>query len=589
MPAQNCLHKRNNSAVPHFRRAVPIDLRDAFGCRELTGSLQTRSLAEARRRRNALVAATDALFECARAMQSKGTADRTSLLNAFQRQRQQLLGGSAPLSATPNAEHPSCPSEEPNEGYWPSEYDEVFCEGDIRPEIRPDFVLTPSMVPKLLARRRALILQGDDILRPMDSRADLQGMRDGLAELKDEIRDDIVRGDTSNVREEALTMLAYEGIDLSKTSIKHLGDYLTRFLDSELALIKEQLERLNGARIPTPELPEERLDTDDWEAFIENWEDVRKPTGGSVKSVRTELARFRKFTEDKNPVDVTLDDIHKFADFLRESVSRSRVKTIIALLRPLIGVAIESRITSLKHNVFSDFSLEVSEKEINSYQPFSPRQLQSFFDAPVHRQGVRPAKGGKEAAFWLPMLALFEGLRLEESGSLTCDSIFQKCGRFWLKVGESKNHNSSYREVPLHGEILNHGFLKYVEDQRTQHGYRASLFTGLKVKNIDEKKTRMFSTWVNEYIDEHVIDHRQYTFHSFRNNFEDGLTSGSVQEDVRRALMGQALGGMTRRYGQKNRANRRVFPDKVLIEAIDALHYDGLDLSRISRSAQPSF
>jgi len=335
MPSQNCLTKRKNSAVPHFRRVVPLDLRAAFGCRELTGSLQTRSSTEARRRRNALIAATDALFESARELQAKGKADRTALLSTYQRQRQHVFTGGASLSAIPYAEAPSglTGHEAP---YWPPEYDEVFCEGDLRPEITPDFHLTPSMVPKLLARRRAVMLQGDDLLRPMDSKAELQGMRDGLAELKQDITDDIVRGDTSSIREEALTLLAYEGIDLSKTSVKHLGDYLTRFLESELTLIREQLERLNGVKIPTPELPQEPLDTDDWEKFIEKWAEVRKPRATTIKSVRVEVKRFRKFTDDKNPVDVNVDDVRSFVDFFkRESLQSSGQNRTLA--HPPIG------------------------------------------------------------------------------------------------------------------------------------------------------------------------------------------------------------------------------------------------------------
>jgi hypothetical protein len=97
----------------------------------------------------------------------------------------------------------------------------------------------------------------------------------------------------------------------------------------------------------------------------------------------------------------------------------------------------------------------------------------------------------------------------------------------------------------------------------------------------------MFSTWVNYYIDKHVVDDPAYVFHSFRSNFEDAATAAGVAEDVRRALMGHAQVAMTRRYGKKDGRNRRVFPDRALIEAIDAVRYDGLDLSHISFRPAP--
>jgi integrase len=95
----------------------------------------------------------------------------------------------------------------------------------------------------------------------------------------------------------------------------------------------------------------------------------------------------------------------------------------------------------------------------------------------------------------------------------------------------------------------------------------------------------MFSTWVNEYIDQHVVNDDAYVFHSFRNNFEDAATAAGVAEDVRRALMGHAQVAMTRRYGKKDARNRRVFPDRVLIEAIDMIRCDGLDLSHVTIDA----
>lgn len=583
MPSLHCLTTRRQSTVPQFRRAIPADLQELFGRLELGGSLHTREKAEAKRRRNALVAATDSLFDDARMSRATGTADRDALLREFTRQRELICAGqTVRYLASPE------PASEARDGSardeppcWPTVYDEVFA-ADERPPIEAHFCLKPSMIPRLIARRRAVMLQGDDVLRPTDSREDLRAMRKGLAELEQDITDDIVRGDTTGVREEALTLLAYEGIDLSRTHASHLAEYLKRFLVAELELIREQLARLNGSGTPTPKLPVEPLDTDDWESFIDKWTSVREPKEGTIASVRAEIARFRKFSQDKSPVDITPDDVRAYAEFLLQSISRNRVKVILSLIRPVVATAMEEHITSIKENPFSAVTVRVSEKNIRSYQPFSARQLQTFFDGPVHRQGERPGKGGREAAFWLPLLALFAGVRLEEAGTLTTASVFQRAGSHWIKIGESKSANSSLREVPIHLALEEKGFIEFVEDQRKQRGANVTLFPNLRPKAIDGKKTRMYSTWVNEYIDAHVVDDPQYTFHSFRNNFEDALTCGGIKEDVRRALMGQAHSGMTRRYGKKGAANRRVYPDQVLIEAMHQLTYEGLDLTRVT-------
>ncbi len=586
MPSQHCLTTRRQSAVPQFRRAIPADLQELFGRLELGGSLHTREKAEAKRRRNALVAATDSLFDDARMLRVTGSANRDALLHEFTRQRELICAGRAVhYSASP--EPATEPCDVPTEDQlpcWPAVYEEVFA-SDERPPIKARFSLKPSMIPRLIARRRAVMLHGDDVLRSTDSREDVRAMRKGLTELEQDITDDIARDDTSAIREEALTLLAYEGIDLSRTHAAHLAEYLKRFLSAELDLIREQLGRLNASRTPTPPLPVEPLDTDDWENFIQNWASVRKPKEGTIASVRAEIARFRKFSNDKSPVDVTAGDVRAYVNFLLQSVSRNRAKVIISLIRPVVGTAIEEEITSLAQNPFSAVTVHVSEKDIRSYQPFSAGQLQTFFDGPVHRHGERPGKGGRDAAFWLPLLALFAGVRLEEAGTLTTASVFQRAGSYWVKIGESKSANSSLREVPVHRVLEDKGFTEFVECQRKKRGVNATLFPNLRPKAIDGKKTRMYSTWVNEYIDAHVIDDAQYTFHSFRNNFEDALTCEGIAEDVRRALMGQAQSGMTRRYGKKGAGNRRVFPDRVLIEAMHRLTYEGLNLTYVTANA----
>lgn len=584
MPSQTCLTSRRNSVVPQFRRAIPADLWDVFGRRELGGSLQTRLHAEAKRRRNALVAATDSIFEDARVLSATGAADRTALLEAFRRQRTLICAGQSAVYVTePEKTEAADDSQSAgDETYWPPMYEDLCPNDEFRPVIKPHFSLKPAMIPRLLSRRRAVMLQCDELLRAHDSRDDLKAMRTGLEELEQDTCDDVVRGDTSAIREDALTLLAYEGIDVSRTQAEHLAQYLSRFLSAELELIREQLGHLNGSRTPIPELPVEPLDTDDWETFIATWQSVRKPKATSVSSVRSEISRFKGFTHDKSPVDITADDVREYVDFLLKSVSRARAKTILSLIRPVIATAITERITSLKSNPFDEISVEVSEKDVRSYQPFSASQLQAFFNGPVHRAGDRPAKGGKEAAFWLPLLSIYAGVRLEEAGTLTTSSILERSGRYWIQIGHSKTTNSSLREIPLHRVLEEKGFVEFAQTQRRVRGANAPLFVHLKQKNIDTKKTRMFSTWVNEYIDRYVIDDRQYTYHSFRNNFEDALTCEGVAEDVRRALMGHAQSGMTRRYGKKSAGNRRVFPDRALIEAMDRLTYEGLNLNGIT-------
>jgi integrase len=56
-------------------------------------------------------------------------------------------------------------------------------------------------------------------------------------------------------------------------------------------------------------------------------------------------------------------------------------------------------------------------------ESFTPEELKAVFGGPVFTEGARPAGGKGEAAFWLPLLALFTGARRSELAGLTVDNL----------------------------------------------------------------------------------------------------------------------------------------------------------------------
>ena len=64
---------------------------------------------------------------------------------------------------------------------------------------------------------------------------------------------------------------------------------------------------------------------------------------------------------------------------------------------------------------FAEMRLEEDE---SARAPFDIRELRAIFGAPVFTKSERPKGGQGEAAFWLPLLALFTGARLSELDGL---------------------------------------------------------------------------------------------------------------------------------------------------------------------------
>jgi integrase len=67
-------------------------------------------------------------------------------------------------------------------------------------------------------------------------------------------------------------------------------------------------------------------------------------------------------------------------------------------------------------------NMRLREVETNR-QPWEPDELSALFRSPVFTKGHRPAAGKGEAAFWLPLLALYSGAHLSELAPLAVDDI----------------------------------------------------------------------------------------------------------------------------------------------------------------------
>src|SRR5690606_39458165 len=91
---------------------------------------------------------------------------------------------------------------------------------------------------------------------------------------------------------------------------------------------------------------------------------------------------------------------------------------------------------------------------------FSSEDLHRIFHSPIYTAGLRPRGGGIEAAFWLPLLALFTGARVEELAQLTTADLMHARGLgHYLNISDEAEHAklknaSSRRRIPLHATLI---------------------------------------------------------------------------------------------------------------------------------------
>jgi len=224
-------------------------------------------------------------------------------------------------------------------------------------------------------------------------------------------------------------------------------------------------------------------------------------------------------------------------------------------------------------------------------QPWEPEELKLLFGSPIYLRGERPLGGRGEAAFWLPLLALFSGARLNELAPMRTDDVKLDASsgvRFVTVIedqqaGRDVKTEHSIRAVPVHPELVRIGFLEFVEKVRADGGATARLFPQL-TPGSKGGFGEAFSKWFGRYKRGVGIENPNSVFHSFRHGFKDALRAAGVNEDVNDALTGHSGGNsVARGYGWREMVRRFGFPR--LNAAVEKVGYPGLDLSQIRWTA----
>ena len=193
-------------------------------------------------------------------------------------------------------------------------------------------------------------------------------------------------------------------------------------------------------------------------------------------------------------------------------------------------------------------------------RPFTSEQLQAIFDAPIYTGCLNDERGyaksgpnsPRRSRFWVPLIALFTGLRMEEIFQLTPAHF--KMGRdnlpFLLISPEMQvKTENGFREVPLHRELLRVGFMAFVAE-RSRDGADVLLFNDVPPATDGYRSTnfsKRFATFLKSL---GIKDDRRRTcFHSFRHNFRDGLRQPSANPDFVREAGGWASRDTSDIYG----------------------------------------
>ena len=174
---------------------------------------------------------------------------------------------------------------------------------------------------------------------------------------------------------------------------------------------------------------------------------------------------------------------------------------------------------------------------------FSAEQLRTMFLGEEYRARRSGAHDRMPYQFWLPLLGLFTGARIEELASLrvadivTIDDIPMldintHDGKKRLKTANAR------RRIALHPELIALGFLDFVAARQKQ--CYADIFPELGIRR--GRKGITASRWFARFLDRHGMQERELVFHSFRHTWINALKQAGVEKSLVQEMAGHDSG-----------------------------------------------
>ncbi|MBP0495595.1 site-specific integrase [Roseomonas sp. SG15] len=212
----------------------------------------------------------------------------------------------------------------------------------------------------------------------------------------------------------------------------------------------------------------------------------------------------------------------------------------------------------------------------------------SGFGDDVEKRYIAGTNLVRDARYWVPLVALYGGQRLEELLELRPDDVVREDGVDIMSIGAIHDRRrarvktpSSVRRIPVHGALKQLGFLDYVRQMR-QGGSRL-LFPCFRRAGPDKRYGHGFTQWWTEYRRAVGAYKEGQDFHSMRHGVNTRLLAAKVPETIIRTLLGHSQGnsmtGGTYNSGLSNAE---------LASAMEMLRYPELDLKLLNdRAALP--
>ncbi|MBC8735623.1 hypothetical protein F6X40_01925 [Paraburkholderia sp. UCT31] len=314
------------------------------------------------------------------------------------------------------------------------------------------------------------------------------------------------------------------------------------------------------------------------------WEKDRQPESRAALAFHRAVDRFHAKMGRVAVPRITKAQIVALKDALEaEGVGPTSVDQTLNNLRTLFTYAIGK--AWIETNPATGVKREGKKKHARTARPpFDLATLNRIFAHRIYTEDYRPEAGRGEAAYWLPLLGLYTGARVEELCQLSPDNVHEESYRddsgkerkAWVmqlinseEHGQSVKNSYSVRRIPVHQELIRLGFVKYA---RAQTG-KPRIFHELRKDKYGVESSLWSAWWIQRMLRaECKPTSPKMVFHSFRHTFKDVCRECGITKEIADALQGHSEGDASSNYGGE------FFPLRPLVGAMASYAIHGLKL-----------
>lgn len=429
-------------------------------------------------------------------------------------------------------------------------------------------------------------------LRPLEE-DQLEAETDTLSLVRSDCMQALQTGDVLRWKDSARYFIAEHGLAIAEGSSEfrelcyELGKLEARTLSFSLAALRGEAPPPDAAprttSAPAPQIPHTApaltgnmalLLSDVYEKFCQHktaqgvWKNPKESRSHDYDPI---IPPFIAFVKDKPLGLLTLDDVEGWATHIMAGEGRKlgtkkrdldRVKAVLNYARQRLGAADFTGVLKLEKG-YSDIHA--------SYEPFTPPELVKLFCSDAYKSNSFK----KASQFWLPLLGLYTGARIDEPASMALSDITEHAGipAFFMSGEGNAGGKNEYapRWIPIHPKLLEAGFLAYVETLRSEGHERLFPDIGAAARDGYAKRATTDFTDYRRSVGVGTGEGSRSTktYHSFRSTVSTRLTGAGVDGDTARRLVGHAGKDVHERVYLKHLGEQWVKPAAEALAKLD--------------------